>query len=185
VHQALRRLEARRNRDPHPLMARYDLAYPLSVGTVAAGDWASTVPDVLIAQGRLGVALGEPVDDARGELEDAVAEVCADDPWLAAHPVQVSWWGGQFASGQVAADSVAVAAVTAAHRAVTGQAPEVYGVPYGSDQRLLTAADVPTVLYGPGDVSLAHSPDESVPIAELVTATRTFVTLIAGVCGTR
>ncbi len=87
--------------------------------------------------------------------------------------------------GGVAADSVPAEAVAAAHRAVTGQAPEVYGVPYGSDQRLLTAADVPTVLYGPGDVSLAHSPDESVPVAELVTATLTLVTLIAGVCGTR
>ena len=67
---------------------------------------------------------------------------------------------------------------------MTGQRPEVYGVPYGSDQRLLTAAGVPTVLYGPGDVALAHSPDESVPIEELVIATRTLVTLLATVCGT-
>ena len=45
-------------RDPDPLMAGYRLAYPLSIGTVRAGDWASTVPDLLVAEGRYGVALG-------------------------------------------------------------------------------------------------------------------------------
>jgi acetylornithine deacetylase len=183
VHAALRRLEARRNIDPDGLMSRYDLAYPLSVGTVRAGEWPSTVPDVLIAEGRLGVALDEPVEHARGELEAAIAAVCAGDPWLSRHPVTVEWWGGQFGSGRIAGDSRAASVVSAAHATVTGGSPEVYGVPYGSDQRLLTAAGVPTVLYGPGDVSLAHSPDESVPIAELVTATRTFITLLAQVCG--
>ncbi len=99
VHAALRRLEARRNRDPHPLVAGYRLPYPLSVGTLAAGDWASSVPDRLVAQGRLGVALGESVAGARAGLEQAVAEACAADPWLASHPVEVQWWGGQFAAG--------------------------------------------------------------------------------------
>ncbi len=42
-----------------PLMDRWPIAYPLSIGTVHAGDWASTVPDLLIAAGRLGVALDE------------------------------------------------------------------------------------------------------------------------------
>ena len=47
VFEALERLEAQRNRDPHPMAARWDIAYPLSIGTVHAGDWASSVPDVL------------------------------------------------------------------------------------------------------------------------------------------
>ena len=57
------------------------------------------------------------------------------------------------------------------------------GAPYGSDLRLLTAAGVPTVHYGPGDVRKAHAPDESVPVAELVDVTRTLVLLVARVCG--
>ena len=47
----------------------YRLPYPLSVGTVRAGDWASTVPDLLVAEGRVGVALGEDPADARAALE--------------------------------------------------------------------------------------------------------------------
>src|SRR6185312_1816883 len=45
VFTALRSLEAVRNADVDPMMARWDLAYPLEIGTVRAGDWSSTVPD--------------------------------------------------------------------------------------------------------------------------------------------
>lgn len=186
VREALRDLEARRNRDPHPLMAGYPLAYPLSVGRVQAGTWASTVPDLLVAEGRYGVALGEPVEVARAEFEQAVAAACATDPWLAEHPVEVEWWGGQFASGQNAGGLALEHALRAAHAAEHGGAPAVKGVPYGSDQRLLTGiGGVPTVLYGPGDVRHAHAPDEFVPVTELLQVTRTFVRLAAAVCGTR
>jgi acetylornithine deacetylase len=180
VHGALRRLEERRNRDPHPLMAGYRLPYPLSVGTLSAGNWASSVPDRLVAEGRLGVRLGESVADARTDFEQAVALACAEDPWLCANPVTVQWWGGQFAPGQVEVDAPVSRMVSAAHAAVHGQAPAVHGVPYGSDQRLLTGlGGIPTVIYGPGDVRQAHAPDESVPVSELVSVTRTLVRFLA------
>jgi len=86
VLQALRALEERRNTSVDPLLAGWPLAYPLSIGRVSAGDWASSVPDLLVAEGRYGVALGEPVDEARAAFEAAVAAACAGDPWLAAHP---------------------------------------------------------------------------------------------------
>jgi acetylornithine deacetylase len=183
VHSALRDLEARRNRDAHPLMAHLSLPYPLSVGTVRAGDWASSVPDLLVAEGRLGVALGEPVESARAELEQVVADVCAADPWLAQNPVRVEWYGGQFASSVLASDHPLVALVSGAHRRVTGRNPAILGAPWGSDIRLLTdIGGVPAVHYGPGDVRRAHGPDESVPVTELVTVTRSLVMLIARAC---
>jgi acetylornithine deacetylase len=184
VHTALRALEARRNADAHPLMQHRTLPYPLSVGTLRAGDWASSVPDLVVAEGRLGVALGEPAEQARAELETVVAEVCAGDPWLAANPVRVEWFGGQFASSLLPADSPLLPLLAGAHRRVTGTTPEVRGAPWGSDIRLLTdIGGIPALHYGPGDVRLAHGPDESVPVADLVTVTRTLVMLIARACG--
>lgn len=183
VHAALRRLEERRNRDPVSLMAGYRLPYPLSIGRLSAGAWASSVPDRLVAEGRLGVALGERVEDARADFERAVQEVCTDDTWLAQHPVHVSWWGGQFAAGMVEATAPVARLVAGAHASVHGSWPRVRGVPYGSDQRLLTGGGVPTVVYGPGDVRHAHAPDESVAVTELVDVTRTLVQLIADTCG--
>lgn len=186
VLAALQRLEAARNREVDPLMARWPLAYPLSIGRVQAGDWASSVPDLLVAEGRLGVALDEPVEQARAALEQAVAEVSAADPWLRAHPVTVEWWGGQFASGRLPAGNALAPRVSAAHTAATGggRPPGSWGAPYGSDLRLLAAGGIPTLHYGPGDAVLAHAPDERVPLAEVHTAARTLALLILDVCGT-
>jgi acetylornithine deacetylase len=184
VHTALREFEARRNADAHPLMRHRELPYPLSVGTVRAGDWASSVPDVLVAEGRLGVALGEPVEQARAELEAAVATVCAADTWLSRNPVRVEWFGGQFASSMLPDGNPLLPLLAAAHRRVTGRSPEVLGAPWGSDIRLLAdLGGIPALHYGPGDVRLAHGPDESVPVEDLVTVTRTLVMLIARACG--
>jgi acetylornithine deacetylase len=185
VFERLRRLEAARNTEPHPLMASYPVPYPLSIGVVRAGDWASTVADQLVAEGRLGVALDEDPADARRSLEAAVAEVCATDPWLAEHPVRVEWTGGQFAPGLLPAESGLEQKVADVVERVHGSRPETIGAPYGSDLRLLTAAGIPTLHYGPGDVRDAHAPDESVAVSELVDVTRTLVTLIVEVCDTR
>jgi acetylornithine deacetylase len=183
VLAALDRLEGRRNADVDPVMARWPIAYPLSVGRVEAGDWASTVPDLLVAEGRLGVALDEPVEDARRALEDAVAEACAEDPWLAAHPVLVEWWGGQFAPGRLPAGSDLAERVGRAHARAGGGPQESWGAPYGSDLRLLTGAGIPTLHYGPGDSRLAHAADERVPLAEVHTAARALALLALDVCG--
>jgi acetylornithine deacetylase len=183
VLAALDRLEARRNADVDPLMARWPIAYPLSIGTVSAGDWASTVPDRLVAEGRLGVALDEPVDSARRALETSVAEACAGDPWLREHPVEVTWWGGQFASGRLPAGSDLLQRVRDAHRAAGGAAQETWGGPYGSDLRLLTGAGIPTLHYGPGESALAHAADERVPVDEVLHCARTLALLALDVCG--
>ncbi|MGZ4592038.1 MAG: M20/M25/M40 family metallo-hydrolase, partial [Actinomycetes bacterium] len=140
---------------------------------------------LLVAEGRLGVALDEPVAGARESLERAVADVCAGDPWLREHPVTVAWWGGQFASGRLPDTSDLAARVAAAHVAVGGPPQTVSGVPYGSDLRLLVGiGGIPTLHYGPGDAALAHAPDESVPLSEVATAARALAVLALDVCGT-
>lgn len=184
VWRALDHLEARRHEQVDPLARRWARAHPLSIGTVRAGDWASSVPDLLVAEGRMGVALDETPAQARRSLEAAVAEACASDPWLCDHPVEVEWWGGQFASARLPETSDLDARVAAAHvRATDGPSPEAYAAPYGSDLRLLVAAGVPTVQYGPGDAAVAHGPDEHVALADLRTAARTLALLCLDVCG--
>ena len=180
---ALERLEEQRNADVDPLMRRWPVAYPLSIGRVEAGNWASTVPDKLVAEGRLGVALGEPVEDARRALEEAVAEACEGDSWLREHPIEVTWWGGQFASGRLPEDSDLLDRVAAAHTRAGGHPTETWGGPYGSDLRLLTAAGIPTVHYGPGDAALAHAADERVPVEEVVRTARTLALVTLDICG--
>jgi acetylornithine deacetylase len=52
--------------------------------------------------------------------------------------------------------------------AVTGRRPAMLGEPYGADMRLfVSVADTPCVIFGPGDVRVAHSADERVSLAEV------------------
>jgi acetylornithine deacetylase len=183
VLAALRELEARRNRDVPDVFTGTDLPYPLSVGTARAGEWASTVPDLLVAEGRYGVRLDEPVDEARAVFEAAVAEACAADSWLSRFPVRVSWPGGVFASGWLPAGDPLLPAVRSAVQDVTGREPAVQGAPYGSDLRLYAAAGVPTLQYGPGDVGHAHAVDEHVDVADLARAARVYALLATRLCG--
>ncbi|WP_392543462.1 ArgE/DapE family deacylase [Oryzobacter telluris] len=180
VHVALRDLEARRNRDADPLFADTPLPYGISVGTVRSGDWASSVPDLLVAEGRMGVRLGEDPADARRALEEAVAQAGARDPWLRDHPPVVTWPGGQFASGRLPDGHGLFEEVVGAVEAVTGTRPAEGAAPYGSDLRLYTGVGgIPALQYGPGDVRLAHAPRESVPLHEVVEVARALTVLAA------
>ncbi|MEV0689454.1 ArgE/DapE family deacylase [Streptomyces sp. NPDC050388] len=186
LHRALAALETERNRNPSPLLAEYPIPYALSVGTVRAGDWASSVPDLLVAEGRLGVRLDEDPAEARADLERCVAEACAADPWLRDHPATVTWPGGRFASGRLPEGHPLPDVVGAAHTDATGAPPpRRRGATYGSDLRHYTGAGIPTLQFGPGDIEVAHSPREQVSLRETVAVARTMVLTVLRTVGTK
>ncbi len=173
--------------DPRtPRFAGYRLPWPIEVGTVRAGDWASSVPGTLVAEGRYGVAVGEEVSAARRAFEEAIARAASADPWLAAHPPEVEWWGGRFDPAATDPADPIVTAVAEAATAVTGSGPPVEGVTYGADMSLLVnVGRIPTVLFGPGDVRVAHMLDEHVPLDDLRAAARTLILTALRFCGVR
>ncbi len=186
VYEALGRLERVRNeRLRHPLYAHTDLPYPICVGRIHGGVWASTIAEAVTMEGRYGVGVGESCDEARRELESAIAQAAQEDPWLRDHPPRVEWWGARFEPAAIPADHPLVGSLIDSFAAVTGARPPVQGVSYGADMHLLVnRGKTPTVIFGPGDVRLAHAPDESVPIAELETAARVLALTILRFCGT-
>jgi acetylornithine deacetylase len=98
--------------------------------------------------------------------------------------VHVQWWGGQFASSRTADSSPILATVARSHALVSAYPQQRWGAPYGSDLRLMNnIGGVPTVHYGPGDVTLAHGPNESVPIGEVLTAAKALAVLAMDHCG--
>ncbi|MEO7060278.1 MAG: ArgE/DapE family deacylase [Lapillicoccus sp.] len=186
VHRALAALSERRNAVVEPLMREYPVPYPIVVGRLRAGDWSSTVPDRLVAEGRFGLRIEEDPADGRRELTECVQDVAASDPFLRDHPPTLSWSGGQFAGGHLPAGASLLGLVTGAHADVAGgESIRERGAPYGSDLRLYAAAGTPTLHYGPGDVRLAHGPDESVDLDEVVTVTEALVLALVRACGTR
>jgi acetylornithine deacetylase len=185
IYQALMNLEQRINeRHRDPLFARYQLPYPLCVGTIQAGNWPSTVAESLSCEGRYGIPVGADITAARQEFEAAVATAAQADPWLREHPPQLQWWGGQFEPASIPTDHPLVHTVAAAFETSTGKSPCREGMPYGADMRLLVnVGQTPTVMFGPGNVRHAHQPDEFVPIDDLRTVTQTLALTALQYCG--
>ena len=185
LHRALLDFERRRNAAiDHPLYAPIANKVPINIGVVRAGSWASSVPESLIAEGRAGLVPGEDLDVFRDEFRAEIARAAAEDPWLREHPPAVEWFSGQFAPAEVPLDSPILRVLSDAHGAVTGAEPAVEAVTYGADMcHFIAVGGIPCVMYGAGDVRVAHHADEHVPLADLVTATKTIAVAIADWCG--
>lgn len=157
VLHRLRDLQSARNQDVPEVLAAWPLAFPISIGRIDGGDWPSTVMAHVHLEGRYGVRLDESLQTAAHVFEEA----------LAGSGAEVSWFGGRFAAAALEAGHPLVGHLSAAHRRVVGADPAVVGATYGSDLRQMLAAGIPTVQYGPGDVRLAHSSTESVPLEQV------------------
>jgi acetylornithine deacetylase len=180
LHAALRADETARNAaETRPGMRALGLPYPTILGTVHGGDWASTVPDRVVAEGRYGVRAGQLAAEAEVELRGVVEAACARDPWLCDHPAAVEVSGGRFSSAEVPVDHPLPVGLAAVVEAVLGRRPSFVGVPYGSDMRLLVReGGTPTVMFGPGDVRVAHAADEHVDLDDVVGCARVLATWI-------
>ena len=185
ILSAIQQLEHTRHKNyQHPLYKPDTLVSPISIGKIQAGDWPSTVPESLVAEGRFGIFPEEKIQDARAEFETAILLAANQDSWLRENPPSVEWFEGQFEPAQTTLDSEIVSTLKKFHSDVHGGNPEIHGVPYGSDLRFFTNnAKMPAVLYGPGDVRVAHSLNEFVPIREMISVAKVVALTIVEWCG--
>ena len=185
IFKAIEELERERHAAyRNPLYENPDNIAPISIGTIRAGEWLSTVPDELVAEGRFGVLPGESLEAARASLRSAIARAAASDEWLKEHPPALEWFEGQFESGQTELHSPIVRTVAECYREMCGSEATPQGVTYGSDLRLFTNhGNMPAVLFGPGNVSQAHTVDEYVDLDEVVMATKLLALIVTRWCG--
>ncbi|RAW46956.1 peptidase M20 [Halorubrum sp. 48-1-W] len=162
IRHAFEDLERERaERVTHPLYTAYDNPWPVNFGTVEAGDWASSVPAHLTSEIRIGVAPQETVDGVEAEYRERLDEVVAESEWLTEHPPAFERFSVQFEGSEVSRDEPVVERVSAA-AATRGIEPTYEGFTAGTDARHYLAAGIPTVVFGPGSVDLAHKPDEHI-----------------------
>ncbi len=185
LHEGLLKFESRRSAEiTHPLYAGMRIKAPINVGVVRGGSWASSVPESLVAEGRAGLVPGEELATFKTELAAEIARLADADPWLREHPPEVTWLNGQFAPADVPVDSPLVDALCHAWQETNSSTARIEAVTYGADMRhFVNTGGVPCVMFGAGDVRLAHAPDESIPIDELLTATKITAAFIANWCG--
>jgi acetylornithine deacetylase len=126
------------------------------------------------------VRLGQSPEAAADELRACIASANAAEPFLREHPATIEIDGARFGSARVADDHPLPAGLAAVAEAVMGRRPEALGVPYGADMRLfIDVGNTPCVIFGPGDVRLAHGADEHVPLAEVEECARVLAAWVA------
>jgi acetylornithine deacetylase len=166
---------------PHPLYAALPVTHAVNVATIRGGESPGVVPRACVLEAVVGCVGDETAAEAKAWVEDAVGATTRADPWLREHPPRLSWLL-EFEPGATRVDDpFVVAAVVAGARAL-GETPALAPLLGGSDLRHFTAAGIPAVHIGPGDLLDAHGYDESVAADEVVAAAAFVAELVAGWC---
>ena len=184
ILSAIYELEKDRHKNySNPVFPDNENVAPISFGTIKGGEWHSTVPDELIAEGRFGVFPGESLKEAKKILEYTINNVAKMDPWMKDHPTEIELFEGQFESGQTNLNDPLLKVLGNNHNKVTGKNINIEGVTYGSDLRLFTNyGKIPAVLYGPGNVTDAHAVNEHIDLQDVKLCTKVLACTIIDWC---
>jgi acetylornithine deacetylase len=127
------------------------------------------------------------------EVEEHILNVAKGDPWLRQNPPQFRWGGKSmledrgevFPSLEIDRHSSPVRMLAEAHSAITGSDPEIGMSSTVTDAGWLGRTGIPTVVYGPGELSLAHAVNESVCLKQLLDYTKVLVSFITSWCNSQ
>ncbi|HUZ84630.1 MAG TPA: M20/M25/M40 family metallo-hydrolase, partial [Gaiellales bacterium] len=192
VIEAIRRLRAdwaARDGFDHPHLSRPDVVPTMA----SAGEWAVSYPawyDLTIAVLYLPVQADAEGwgSDVRREVEARLLAESAADSWLAANPPRIEWWPNGVMPMTIDESEPIVGTMLAATSDV-GRSGRPSGLDSWYDGATFTLlAGIPSIAYGPsgftaGGLSVAHTVDEHVPVADLVTCAQGLAVAAIRFCG--
>jgi acetylornithine deacetylase ArgE len=165
----IRALQKKLNKQPHPLLGPTTVECTLING----GFKANIIPDqcTLFLSTRLIPGHEKPAV-SRGWFKDILDALKAKDPKFKAEILEVT------ASKplDVPEDSEVVRILTKMLR------KQPTGAPYYTEAVNYTAAGIPTIICGPGNIDQAHTPDEYITLKQLELGVKTFKESIRQIC---
>lgn len=182
---ALRGIErdwnARKNN--YPPYERIDHPINMNVGKIEGGDWVSSVPAWCRFDVRIALFPGQPLAQAKAEIEATLDRASRHHPFLSANRPTITWHGFE-AEGYVLPEGTEAENVLAsAHMAVTGSPLDDIVTRATTDARFYGLyQNVPVMVYGPLAERI-HGFDERVNIPSLRRMTRTLALFVADWCG--
>jgi acetylornithine deacetylase/succinyl-diaminopimelate desuccinylase len=120
----------------------------------------------------------ETIEQVFGELEEILRRVRQAVPGLSTELRRVPGGMATMVHGplEIAADHPLVLAAQNARAEMFGNAGALTAFPAWTDAALLSReAKIPCIVCGPGDLSLAHSAEESIAISEVEEAVRLYL----------
>ncbi len=166
----------------HSAFAAENHPINVNIGTITGGEWNSSVATRARLGIRVGVMPGHSCHAVRAEIEAVVAELGAD-PRLRGAGVSVAFQGFMADGCLFPPEQPISQAVSAAHRAVTGEVLRHYNATGLTDARhYVLTGGTQAACYGP-DAENIHGIDESVGLACMMDVTKVLALTIAGWCG--
>lgn len=157
----------------HPVLG----APTINLGTIHGGDQPSTVAARCCIQLDRRWVPGETITQVFGELQDILTRVREAMPGLSTELRRMPGGMATMVHGplEIAPDHALVRAAQQARAEICGEAGTLTVFPAWTDAALLSReAKIPCIVCGPGDLSLAHSAEESIAIAEVEEAVKLY-----------
>lgn len=126
----------------------------------------------------------ETLDEIKRDIEGYVQALAQYDPWLKAHPPKFTWClrNISFPPANTDPDHPAVRGLQTALHAI-GHTPTIEGFNAAADLAWYAAKGIPGVIFGPGDLAQAHSPNEFIPVNDMLIATKAIALALLAWCG--
>lgn len=120
----------------------------------------------------------------RAEIEAFIAHAAALDPWLRENPPELDW-RRNWPAANTSPDHPLVRLLVEQRASVRGRAPgrDTRGFTAVSDATWFEAKGIAAVVFGPGNLRVAHALNEYVEIAEVIDAARIMARTMLRWCG--
>lgn len=158
----------------HPLLGRPSV----HAAKVSGGLGLSTYSDKCVVGYERRTLPGESAESFAAELQGACDRVRAARPELRTE-IAIGFSQGP---NDISVEHPIVRALDAALVAEQRPTP-IEGLACWTDAALLSAAGIPAICFGPGDIALAHAAEEYVEVEEITIATRVLTRLALEWCG--
>jgi acetylornithine deacetylase len=172
VIKKLQQLEKERNsKIKDPLFHKIPIPIPINIGKLHSGDWPSSVPDLAIIEGRMGVSPEETIASAQHEMEACLQQLNNQENWFQENPIEIEWFGGRWLPGNLESNHPLMESISHSFVAVKGENPVIEASPWGTDGGILsTIGGTPVVVFGPGVTETAHDANEYIVLEDLFAA---------------
>lgn len=163
----------------HPLLG----SPTLNIGRIQGGILNNIVPDSCWFSLDRRWIPGETLEDVLGELQAVIDKLKAKDPELEAVLVEQQETVGR-GPMEIPLDHPLIKALATVIDQQFAARPVTKGVVYWTDAAHLARADIPTVVFGPGDIAQAHAAVEYIDADQIYQAARIYALTALKVCGT-
>ncbi|HVF54171.1 MAG TPA: M20 family metallopeptidase [Actinomycetota bacterium] len=158
-----------------------DIAHPLlggptlNVGTIRGGEKVNIIPASCIVEVDRRTIPGESPDDVVAGLQSAIDGAKSVFPTIDAS-IELAFYAEPF---EILPTARVVEVASTAVQQQTGKPASVIGFRGASDARFFAQKGADVIVWGPGDISLAHTAHESIDLSELEVGARAYAAAFA------